>query len=385
MAVTLTQQPDGVVTLDQGICYCITLDDVGDETVSKELAWQLCINGEPVTEVIIQKPKAAGQPIYINPIALVESRLRTTIPALNTVSKKTDTQFKAEVQLKYGEAIFDSEDCENNEANVDTQSNVATVINSYCQIWERSQFLPELMPLSTMPKQITQCLGTYDWIWLCNSTITVEVTTNGGATTSTTHTATGGQYVAVGSANVDLGALGGLPGQSPRDNISCIRIYGTTQFGTGLLTTVNIVPCCCDDDCRVDLYFLDAKGSWRAVGGFKCIESRSSSHSGTVICKEMPCNVSYDVALREYGNTFLRKEGFTKITFSEKFRITCENKAFYEAFGASGHYLIRVGGVPSLMRFIATTRDVPTFTDNDLTEITFSGYYNHEYAGHRIS
>lgn len=384
MAVTLTQQPSGVVTLDEGICYCFVMDDIGDDLVSKELAWQLCIDGEPVTDIIIQKPKASGVPIYVDPIKMVENRLRTTIPSLSMTPIQTDDTFKAEVQIKYGEAIFDFEECENNVAEVGSQSNTVTVINTYCQIWNSQSFVVESFPLSTMPEYTTQCEGTYDWIWLCNSTITIEKIFNGGNTETTSYTASGAQYVAVGSGNVEI-LMSGLPGQSPRDNLSCIKIYGTGQFGTQLLSTINIIPCCCDDDCRVDLYFLDAKGSWRAVGGFKCVDSRKTNFTGTVICKEMPCNVSYDVALREYGNTFLRKEGFTNVTFKQKLRITCKNKEFYEAFGASGHYLIRIGGTPSLMRFIATTRDIPTFTDNDLTEITFSGFYNHEYRGHRIS
>ena len=365
MAVTLSSQPSkSVLWASEKLCFGLTLTDAGTDPITNEIAYRLkCVDSGEWLTPLVTAQASSGETVSLDFMSDVTCRLRTKIPSIVLGGQPDDT-FKKDVQLFYGCAEFNSDDCEQNTVDITQSSNTFTVVNGYCQDWEEQTVVTN-QPLTNFPRHIKQCEGTFDWAWVCGS-ISIEYEIyykDGSAITSAPATYNDGCF--------PIG-VGNIPNT---ENATCIKIL----IARDVVSTITVVPCCCDEDCREDLYFLDSKGSWRCIGDFKCVDSKGVKREGSVICTQSDCNKSLEETLKYFGNTYMRKKGWNRVTLKKKVVVSCDDENFYNAFSQSGIYAVRKGNV--MMGFIAES--ISDYKkSNDVTEITVTGYYSAEYKSH---
>ena len=377
MSSITTQPLSNILRASDKLCFTISQEDIGEAPISKQGIYQLkCVDTD---EFLMKEPSMfrGPKPMPIDLMEMVRCRLRTTVPQINQLGMFEDLTGKKQVQLHIGESVQDADDCNNNTCELTGTSEVYTVVNSYCPQYDLD-ILGEGEILATMPKVITVCSGTNDWIWVCGKAqINIETTTLDGATVFSSFSPESGlNYISIGPNNVEFN--GPVTGVINRDRISCMKIYRD-----GILVSTVIVEKCSCRGCNNQLYFLDPKGSIRGMGVFKEISNKGIDTTGQEICRQESCATSIQDAYAYFGTRYMSKGAWERVTLTQKFCIDCDNEEFYRAFSSATTFWIEKNG--QLLGFILDSRPTSYRVSDDLTEISITGHIARQFPTNLIN
>lgn len=353
MASVITPSGHTIFTLTDCLQF-IGESSPSTEEVSKALAYNIQIDGVELWKT----PKiASGSNIIIDVKSILEDILYTDSPNGNGDQHLTDA--KKEVVIKYGDACF-YKDCEQ-ENTVETGASTSGIFvaPSYFPFYEERG---DTFVMTAKPKNRTMCRDAVDFIYACGiASYSVDYHNGQGAKLYST----AGQKIAIvpsGPANV----------KGISKDIMCYTIsIGDETF------TVSIKDCCCDQNERIDVLFLDPRGGWQVLD-FDCAVITSVSKSFQEVCRGANCYSSYIDAVKRHGRLVINQSAVKKISLKKKVWITADDERFYEAFGAAGGYKVRLPYSSNPLVYppvIGTSETTTGRSDGGYSEIIFEGYF----------
>lgn len=371
MAVTVINRPNDINCLSDCISWELKLDSLGVTPESKKIAYQLWCpdTNAPITEVSSVSPKSADEVVSIDFTEDLACRLFTHIPDLAILNfTQDDLGIKKDFELRYGEVTLNADDCELNNIDLSQVDGPFTVVNSYKQN-DRGASIDPYLVLNEFGKVKVICQDSLDYLWLCGeANVTIDLTLKAGNTNTS-----------IGLVKDKI--LGVGPNQiSVQTGIPLDQICGYT-INVGVDSyRYQVKKCCCETNCRLDMYYLDPLGG-RHLMDFGCVESITIEKEGSTICRAKNCQTTYAQAVRNFGHKYMSKRLWKKITVTKKFKSTKSNLRVLQAFASSSEYHVRPFDADSaasfqLFGFVVENTSIPIYNKSGYTEITITGYYS---------
>jgi len=376
MSVSLTQSPAAVVPIGTGVLFKLLLDSFGSDPLQQEIAFQLfrASDNEEITPLRPVKPAGDSVPVAfpvnatkaIKEFGLVETRFPTNGFA-DTGTVQEDTTIKAGLYLKYGDAIYDSEDCENEAIDTDQTSATIEVINSALNLWDNKDFVAGKFFLNSMPKVMHIFRDTRVWLWLNNG--------NGLSISHTAYYRDGTTANLVSNANalwdIPIFSLSNAALSDYFDVDKLVKIESEITIDD--VTTVTYTTCymdCARSQIIQEFYALDPLGGYNTFVG-ELFETNTDSEQKVT---ELP--LSADVP--DYANsgiTILEKKTRLEQTYIRKFPNDEEHEKYLTAISAATKFLVRIkdeSGASKISNF-NVTGGINVFKTQGLIEISITG------------
>lgn len=368
---------------------CITWDfALGGDHKKKRLLYQLWSkdfdggNDRPISAVRVLQfasdSEIVNPPNFSSNMALA---LGVTIPSLDqSGASMADPKFKKVFYIKFGEFEL-GEDCEGNTSSLDQQSGEIMVMNSYFQAYQ-DESKNDLIILSDKPSCITLCRDSNDWLWVCDNNgyeIIITFNLKDGTTSTTSQSLPNGvSIVHIGPNNVKLGSV----------NISDVVSYTIDISDPDSQPyTVIVKDCCCKNDKRIDIHFMEPKGTISTLN-FECLDSVFVDKTVQEICRMPNCNVSMNDMVQLYGRQVMNTRHWRRLTLKLKNFVFENERAYYDAFSGHSHCFARFLGADDAKKnipgsFIIENASIPSYEHAKLTEIEITGYYSADFKTHR--
>lgn len=340
---SVVQGPTGnYITLDKCVAWKITggFSEAPNKTV---ILYQLCFDGEPLTDIIPLELCAAGEEVTIDFTKEVSKKLRTTLPdCANANAINKDDTAVAKVQLKLGEIIINNEDCDAESDPIDLAAQMSevdevTVVNSYCNPGDPDdgRVTASTIQMTNRPIKYTMCFCQKDWIYVygAHSISASAYDKNGNITFNGWNSTTQADCVSMIPAGPQQ--LIALTGADP-NNVGRIELV----IG-GVKYSIYIKKCCCKPDCKIDIYALEPKGGYSLVSDLNCIDSVDTEKTGTQLCIEKDCFGTPEENAKT-GYRWMQDTSFALISARGEIKVPPAKIYFMIGIGLAAAYAVRL-------------------------------------------
>ena len=370
------EQPSGIFFASDDMCFTYGLDAISDANTLRKLLFRIkaTTDDQLHREYISYEPKATEEKIPVNFRKLISQHLGTAIPKLDqTTNTIIDTSFIQSYVSEHG----------TKEINLETREVIDntelgepfTVVNAHIQPYQDNT-KSDVMIL-TDKKRVALSIDTHDWIRVFGAaTATITYFYKDGTSTS--------QTLTVATALWPCGPAQLARAKAISDNrpLSHMRSYKIVFTAGGQeLHTVNytLIDDCTSSEKRIDVYFLEPKGSWSAMC-FYIDHDEQINKTLDVLCRSGACPTSIEDLFAKYGRNIINRRSWMSASLSKRFVSYAENIEYHRAFANARQYraafpFAEGNRAQLLAPFVPTTTQINTHSRKQFQDLSFNGYY----------
>ena len=380
MAVIIVSEPLANSSASQCFQWVLQIDDIGAGNITKKVGYQLFDQDD--NEITIMEHRDAayvGQKFELDFSSDVQGRVTTMIPYPDVPNAIPDPYCIRGFYLKYGELIYDSDNCGLAVNNANIVSTAKYVINGVIQEYEPDYYNTLPSVITHLPRNTVQCRDARNFTWVLSdgAGLTVEYTSSLGTI----------QSLAIGSNKIAQIPLHPQELLSDWETIE----YMDVQIGVEMAPfRITFTDDCCNGGKYSNILYLDPLGG-RSMISFEQVESFELSTSFTELCRYKPCNVvGFDEAdnankMTVGGRSIYNKVAQERITLVKESSYEEDVAEQFKAFLASTGYHVQYNdnGVIKFRKFIVDSGTVVYNSAEGIIELRVTGYLAHDYMTQR--
>lgn len=371
MPVILSNSPDEELFLTDCMSFGLRLSTIpspDDETryVTAQLFDE---DDNAICEEGAYEPSSTSDVYIRNLMPLAKSVMSVRVPELgNGTTRVSNSDFEKSFYLKYGERVVDKTTGAVTYSSSDSDS--VTLVNASIQDYQ-DVIMSDNMVL-TDKKFVKVYEDSEDWIRL-RGLFDVNYTfrfTDGTVESFLDEAVSGCLYPSG-------------PAQVLSNVVSTKRVSSyVLDFGNGVKVEYWLQPVHESANDRIDVYFLEPKGSW-SVMCFDVSDSEKVNKDFLTMCRNGECSSNIYHVFSNYGRQILNIRSWVSVSLQKSFKSDGENIEYYRSFANARQYraayrFAEGGKVNILCPLILESTEIPVNNSRDFTDMEIDFFYGHD-------